>query len=737
MSGDSASVKRAGKFDIIPSTPNASTLDFVGGGIVRSQVRDKLTWLLRGIIAFLVIVECLAVFVPFEPGFPTAQLDSGWQFGLNAAVEKGMVFGRDIIFTFGPYASTYTRQYHPATDIRMLWSAGLLAVAFAVGLTILARDHYKLSVLLTLPLLGITTFLPDPLFFCNPLAFILLVCRIATPETHSANISATAPVKFGLALMVLALSLQPLIKGTFGAAAFIAGGLAWALLMIRGQKILAMSGALLFVLGILAFWIDAGQPLIQLPNFFIAQEPIISGYSDAMSSFGPFRECVIYLAVCCMLALLNLRFVRSSGLAGIVLAIGVALILFVAFKGGFIRHDGHALIAAGVIGCTGWIFAIGLPGTRPILALAVCLAGWAVIDQHYTGLTIWTVKDRIVQPFYRMANGVAMRVEAGGALRKKFYESLNMIRGEQPLPALQGSSDIYSYGQTTLLANRLDWAPRPVFQSYSAYTPALLEKNAAHLAGDSAPQNILFTVQPIDGRLPSLDDGLSWPSLLTSYEPAALIGDMAVLHRRLEPTVSQILRDPPIASGAYEIGDDISFPATSRALWAKVDVKPTLLGKIVSAIYKLPQLEIEFHMPDGGAQKFRYIAGMGETGFIVSPIVRNTSDFLALELSRRTEYFNEDRPQSMSISVLGGRAASWLWNRRLSVQMFSLVIPTQRQASSLLLTRTILSEARGRKPQHCRRPVIARSIKSTIVQAIIRLPRSRPFCALKDGLRCR
>jgi hypothetical protein len=83
-----------------------------------------------------------------------------------------------------------------------------------------------------------------------------------------------------------------------------------------------------------------------------------------------------------MLALLNLSFVRSSGLAGIVLAIGVALILFVAFKGGFIRHDGHALIAAGVIGCTGWIFAIGLPGTRSILALAVCLAGWAAIDQH-------------------------------------------------------------------------------------------------------------------------------------------------------------------------------------------------------------------------------------------------------------------------------------------------------------------------------------------------------------------
>lgn len=98
-------------------------------------------------------------------------------------------------------------------------------------------------------------------------------------------------------------------------------------------------------------------------------------------------------------------------------------------------------------------------------------------------------------------------------------------------------------------------------------------------------------------------------------------------------------------------------------------------------------------MPGGSVSQFRYIAEMGEAGFVVSPIVQNTTDFLALELPGRKEYFNINDRWPQSISVLGEGAARWLWSARLSVQLFRMEIPTQRQTHSLISIQKVSFEA--------------------------------------------
>src|SRR5260364_219639 len=72
----------------------------------------------------------------------------------------------------------------------------------------------------------------------------------------------------------------------------------------------------------------------------------------------------------------------------------------------------------------------------------------------------------------------------------------------------------YLFVQSVLLltAGNL-WSPRPVIQSHGAYTPKLARLNELHLLSERAPNNIVFKVEPIDGRLASLEDGLSWPIL--------------------------------------------------------------------------------------------------------------------------------------------------------------------------------------------------------------------------------
>lgn len=61
-------------------------------------------------------------------------LDNSWIFGMNQAIAQHLAFGRDIIFTFGPYASVYTKEYYPATDLLMLLGGTCLALSYTLSL---------------------------------------------------------------------------------------------------------------------------------------------------------------------------------------------------------------------------------------------------------------------------------------------------------------------------------------------------------------------------------------------------------------------------------------------------------------------------------------------------------------------------------------------------------------------------------------------------------------------------
>ncbi len=86
------------------------------------------------------------------------------------------------------------------------------------------------------------------------------------------------------------------------------------------------------------------------------------------------------------------------------------------------------------------------------------------------------------------------------------------------LPPVEGSVDIYPFELSALFAHGFLWAPRPVFQSYPAYNAELDAFICGILEGPNAPQHVFFRVQPIDGRLPALEDAGSWPVLLSRYE---------------------------------------------------------------------------------------------------------------------------------------------------------------------------------------------------------------------------
>jgi hypothetical protein len=62
------------------------------------------------LIIFAALASALTVFLftPWWPWQPAAGLDPSWAYAINEAVAGHLVFGRDFIWTFGPFGAVDT-----------------------------------------------------------------------------------------------------------------------------------------------------------------------------------------------------------------------------------------------------------------------------------------------------------------------------------------------------------------------------------------------------------------------------------------------------------------------------------------------------------------------------------------------------------------------------------------------------------------------------------------------------
>ena len=645
--------------------------------------RGRLATFFRRALSAFLLVGVLLPFVALNADIPRPDLGSAWMYAMNEAVARHMVFGRDIIFTLGPYACTYTGQYHPATDHLMLIGDMLFGLALATGALLLAARR-GVAYLLPLPVL-IVLVGRESVLLSLPLLFLMVSVRTTLPDGHKSKLPENWQVLLSLTLMMLALSLLPLVKGTFCLMSATLGGLGW-LMLLRWRVRWALLLGAVFVVGLIGFWLTAGQPLEALPGFFVALIPIVTGYSDAMSITGPSSDLIWYGANAGLMLFVSLLFVAPGpGLSrkAICLGLGLALSLFIVFKESFVRHDIHAMIAPGFVllasfllatnlsrlpaaiimtsslamwlsmkahylGMKGifvllasFLFATNLPRLPAAIIVASSLAVWFPMRAHYPGMKgidlIASIENsRTLGPALK---GIRARLGMGPDLHKQFETARAKIRQDAPLPRLSGTADIYPFRQDILLANGLRWSPRPIVQSYSAYEPSLADINAEHLLGSSAPRHVFFDVFPIDSRLASLEDGKSWPLLLARYHLVGRSGPLLVLDRNPDVAGNSNAEMENIATIAQRLGHQFNLPEGGEPVWAEIELKPTLLGRIIAALFKPPQLHILFRYVDGHTETFRYVAAMGRSGFIVAPVIHDTVDFAALLTRGREQYF--------------------------------------------------------------------------------------------------
>ncbi len=569
----------------------------------------------------------LATAIVTLPRYPLPDLDASWRMALGWFFHQGLQMGRDIVFTYGPLGFLMGRTYSGLQfGSLVLWQV-LSAMVFAGLIMAGARDLRgtgRAVYFIFFVLLGVTY--EDALH--------MIAIALAGWELVRRTDKAVHADSACLALLLALLAIVKFTNLMLAAVCVAAAGLH---ALALGRRRAALQLALWFAGGYLAVWILCGQNPLNLPRYLLTSLEVSSGYQEAMGLSTPpeaFWKGVTVLVLLVVYAVLYVwghpdrpRALANGGI--------LAALIYLNWKHGFVRADGHMIgfFFCALLPVVGFpaLLADGLRWRRLQRALLVP-AGILCVAGTYDALP-GVVRYAGSQMQDKLWDNVSHALH-WGSFRRSFDERLREQRQVADLPRVrktvgQATVDVIGYEQAFALFNGLNYHPRPVFQSYSAYTPGLARLNEDFYASAQAPQFVLLKVETIDGRLAAFDDSRLLNLLVHDYEyqfaekgfqlwrRRAAPPDRAALEPRRIRTVATALNAP------CELGD-----LADRHVWATIDLEYSWLGRLRDLVYKAPLVQLVIEQQDGARTEFRLPPGQGRTGFMLNPVVNDVTDLV-------------------------------------------------------------------------------------------------------------
>ena len=623
----------------------------------------------RRVAAWTVLVAALlaaaGALLPVPPELISNQLDAAFGATLHFGAAQGYRSGTRLISTFGPLGFVFYAIYFPATYAWLLGLRAFLAAATCWSLAWLGGAAWGSPWGAVVALLACVPFLasPDVWFLTLPLLALLIELPDGRPAPPALRLTLGA-----------AIGLASLIKFTFLLAAC-AVFVPLLVLDLIARRVPILPAAVL-VTAALA-WVIMGYGWGDALGYLDwSVREISAGYSRAMqipADPGLTLHAVGVSAV--ILVAGGMLTWRQRGAAGLVTAPALAALLFLLFKAGFVRFDVHVyitifgLVVLAILLAVLWV---RRPAHLPVAAVLVALLLGGLFAHAVTVLGGGPLAYfRAVFPGEALRRLAALPLVLGSdALAQADVQRKAALRAENPLPRLSGPIDIYPTDQALLLAHDLEFRPRPVLQSYMAYSPRLARANADFLLDGSAPEWILFRVAPIDQRLPALDDAPSWPLLMTRYRFVEPAGPFALLQRRATPLPWRL---EALARAEAHTGDLVNVPpAADGPIWARVDVHETPRDAVVAALLAGPVPYIGIGRADGQSGTYRLVPALAREGFLLSPVVDDTADFMRL-LARPPD---GDRGHDATAITVQVRPAPGIAGspRRVDIEFYRLVI---------------------------------------------------------------
>ena len=561
-------------------------------------------------------------------------LDPSWAAAISHAFKNGAAWGRDIVFPYGPLGFLHAfSPYDP--DLFPLFLTGQIIVGLLIStliamslrsLTTMGVLGFALSALAIAPALW-----GDVLFIFAATSSLLVLLPHVTGNKTDDRLETLKILIGSLTLATLALIK---INMLFPALTY------WAtisFLYLKKEKPSSRAAAMLaFPVFLLGIWLASRQDLSDLPTFLATSLHSVSQYTQGMSLAPSLADDAIGLIFAALAAALFLAIAwphrRETSI--LVSLAYMALCLFMAWRSGFTRADAHILTFYASLPLIS-ITLLALPvrnATRyGALALsAACLVCYFHYNQKLLSLGPAASPTIAAHQIWSSIRFLSNPNELTG-IRESERMAAEEQHGLPKIRSIVGNASIDMFGsqQGVLIANNLDYSPRPTIQSYAAYSPKLAELNRRHYSNhETSPRFVLIGATPIDNHLFASEDPLSLMEILKSYGPVTMERSFLLMRR--------LPADPgpadKVAHGSARIGEWISIPATRRHGYVtlKIDIRRSVLGTVASTLIREPALNLEYVLSDGTVLTYRLIRGNANSGFIVNPLLRSGEDIVRL-----------------------------------------------------------------------------------------------------------
>ncbi|MBS1779359.1 MAG: hypothetical protein JST70_08530 [Bacteroidetes bacterium] len=549
-------------------------------------------------------------------------LDVSWEMTLNYALSKNWVWGKDIIYTYGPLGFLGTRAGFGISK----WAFLAFDVFFVANMFCMFRDFLRASTNKWLA------------------TVILFAFTIVMESSHRTDISwvitlfsfywmynSYKEAKYGyflLACINITLGFYLKLNAGLVGIIFLLGHLV-NLYVFKKTDVKKIGVVLLSLTCMLGFGAYALH--VSLAGYLKGAIEIIKGYNSIMFidqdvySVQENNVALLFYIMLGFIVVYIIALAKERKFSEIYYSLLVFAYMFLLGKQARLRNDFihyfEFFSYIPVVFLMGNFLHLFRKNQKPILAFILV----------FTMLSLIYTSER---PKRSINEAISRRYSLDSSwFRLKHYSDVYFLKNKDkrfiPTHVLsrigKHSVDIFPWDSEYLIENGLNYQPRPVFQSFSAYTDHLEQINYKKYL-NKAPDYIIYDYESIDDRYPYNDDLLVNFFICKNYSFVDSFTSngrwRAVLERK---PFAQPLKIVEQGAQLYKINEDIPV---EKAKMIKMQFGLNNVGKLQSFLYREPVLNLKMTRANGYSVTYRVSREMLKAGIMVDRWVNGSEDYV-------------------------------------------------------------------------------------------------------------
>jgi|GEM_PF-1379092 len=569
---------------------------------------------------------------------PVPGIDASWNIAVHLARQYHLVFGKDFVFTYGPLEVLETRLPIAINRLLYLFFDVYFLGTFLWIVRRLLRANAGAGTLIYLFLCvlaagGITLNQWYFLFFLYFLFSYVAERNNRTLLGQAALLSVISLfIKVSLGMTTLAIFV-----------AFLTFSVVFKRISFRQFAMFSGMYAALVLLS--AWWLN-----VSIPAYIKGNLQLISYYNDSMMKplIGDFRPfiypalgtvlvtCASFLAV--LYRAIRKRRVREDADLLFIYCM-LAFSSFVLFKSSFVRSGTHIYLFYEYISpLAGFLFLYSPSPARRLAAIA----SWAILLP-----AIWALRNlpgsQLPVLNSALPGGIKGKAVTIGRYFRQVVDYDRELRRSDSLQTADneyrkiignGTVDVIPIEISTVYFNGLRYNPRPVIQSYCAYSEYLDELNYRKYMSADAPDYLIFTVGSVDERIPFFDETRTKLAILDRYEVAGRIKEDLILRKR--PTGGRLQETREADTTQAPLGVVMPVKRNGGIQVTQVFIRYSALGTFFRTFYQPPRLHIVLTLEDGTVITRQVIKPILADGVVLNKYIDSRDEFrLLMEVGGR------------------------------------------------------------------------------------------------------